>query len=194
VILKSAAAIIILNFTTKVTKKTARKKRRFMSLDNIQLPPALLQELYKTVLVDYKDQSDNISAQENPINILGKNQQKIAIIVDTTEAVFLPDDQFNFLTGILGACKLTIEDVAIINIQRNSDLTYTSLTNELKATKIFLFGPTPAQLGLPITFPHYQVQSYNKQVYLSSPSLALLQNDKAEKTKLWLCLKQIFSI
>src|ERR1700751_3330394 len=107
VILKSAAAIIILNFTTKVTKKTARKKRRFMSLDNIQLPPALLQELYKTTLVAYNDQPVNTPGAENALSVLGNNQQKIVIVVDNKEAVFLPDDQFNFLTGILSACKLT---------------------------------------------------------------------------------------
>jgi hypothetical protein len=165
-----------------------------MSLDHIQLPPAVLQELYKTSLVGYDDQPKNAPVQENTLNTLGNNKKKIAIIVDNNEAVFLPDEEFNFLTGILTACKLTMEDVAIINIQRNNSLTYTKLLNELKAEKIFLFGTTPSQLELPVTFPHYQVQSYNNQVYLSSPSLSILQNDKVEKTKLWLCLKQIFSI
>ena len=165
-----------------------------MSLDHIQLPPAVLQELYKTTLVAYNDQPANAPAPQNGFSVLGNNQQKIVIVVDNKEAVFLPDDQFNFLTGILSACKLTMEDVAILNLQKNNALTYQTIAAELKAEKIFLFGSTPAQIELPVTFPHYQVQSYNKQVYLSSPSLALLQNDKAEKTKLWLCLKQIFSI
>src|ERR1700756_2509557 len=106
VILKSAPAIIILNFTTKVRKKTARKNSRFMPTDTIQLPPVLIQELYRTSLVDYKEQPDNAPAPKKTIAVLGKNGQRIAVIVDTTEAVFLPDDQFNFLTGILSACKL----------------------------------------------------------------------------------------
>jgi hypothetical protein len=165
-----------------------------MSIDTIQLPPVLLQELYKTSLVAYNDQSENTAAPEKAINILGKNQKKIILIVDAAEAVFLPDDQFSFLTGILTACKLSVEDVAIINIQHNPEISYTLLTKELNAEKIFLFGVMPSKIDLPISFPHYQVQSYNKQVYLSVPSLTLLQNDKAEKTKLWLCLKQIFSI
>jgi len=165
-----------------------------MPIDNIQLSPAIVQELYKTSLVDYRDQPESTTPTEKTIQLLGKNLQKIVIVVDTTEAVFLPDDQFSFLTGILSACKLTMEDVAIINIQRNKKLTYTVLTEELKAEKIFLFGTTPEQIELPMSFPNYQVQAYNKQVYLSSPSLALLQNDKTEKTKLWLCLKKIFSI
>jgi hypothetical protein len=131
-----------------------------MSLDNIQLPPAVLQELYRTSLVDYSDHPASVPATEKKINILGKNQKKITIVVDTTEAAFLPDDQFSFLTGILTACKLTVEDVAILNIQRNKELRYTFLTDELKAEKIFLFGTTPSQIELPISFPHYQVQSF----------------------------------
>jgi hypothetical protein len=165
-----------------------------MSLDHIQLPPVLLQELYRTTLVAYNDQPANAPAAENGLSVLGNNQQKIVIVVDNKEAVFLPDDQFNFLTGILSACKLTMEDVAIVNLQKNNGLSYKTIASELKAEKVFLFGSTPAQIELPVAFPHYQVQSYNKQVYLSSPPLDLLQNDKAEKTKLWLCLKQIFSI
>jgi hypothetical protein len=47
---------------------------------------------------------------------------------------------------------------------------------------------------LPLQFPAYQIQKFNNQVYLAAPALHLLAQDKAEKTKLWNCLKQVFSI
>jgi hypothetical protein len=166
-----------------------------MSLDNIQLSPFVLQELFKTSLIgDDTIQQGIASSKKTTLGFLGNNKNKIAIIVDSNEAVYLPDEQLNFLLGILSACKLTMEDVAIININKNKLLSYTSLAKELNAEKVFLFNVDTTQIGLPLQFPHYQVQHYNKQVYLSSPSLAILQNDKIEKTKLWLCLKQIFSI
>jgi hypothetical protein len=166
-----------------------------MSLDNIQLPPFTLQELFKTSLVGEDTiQTGNASTQKTALSILGNNKRHIAIIVDNNEAAYLPDEQLNFLLGILSACKLTMNDVAIINIQKNKSLSYTILSKELNAEKVFLFGVETSQIGLPMQFPHYQVQHYNKQVYLSSPSFSILQNDKIEKTKLWLCLKQIFSI
>ncbi|MEI9935243.1 MAG: hypothetical protein WDM71_10440 [Ferruginibacter sp.] len=165
-----------------------------MSLENIQLPPVVLQELFKTSLIQEDNTQPAIeSSKKTGLTILGNNKKNICILIENNEAVYLPDEQLNFLVGILSACKLTLDDVAIINI-KNKLLLYSTLVNELKAEKIFLFGVDPSKIELPLTFPYYQVQKYNEQEYLSSPSLVLLQNDKTEKTKLWFCLKQIFSI
>ena len=163
-----------------------------MSLDNIQLSPVVLQELFKNTLIGAASEKESASKKAT-LNFLGNNKKRITIIVDNEEVLYLPDEQLNFLLGILSACKLTMEDVAIINIKTNP-VSYTTLGKELKAEKIFLFGVDPSQIELPLQFPFYQVQAYNKQVYLSSPLLNILQENKAEKTKLWLCLKQIFSI
>ena len=68
------------------------------------------------------------------------------------------------------------------------------ISKELSAEKVFVFGVTPGDINLPLSFPHYQVQQFKNQQYLSAPPLIELQHDKAEKTKLWNCLKKIFSI
>ena len=59
---------------------------------------------------------------------------------------------------------------------------------------IFLFGLDVSELALPLQFPHYQVQQFNNQVYLSSASLIELQANKEEKMRLWNCLKKIFAL
>ena len=64
----------------------------------------------------------------------------------------------------------------------------------MKAEKIFLFGLGADALALPLQFPHYQVQQFNNQVYLSSVALNELQANKDEKMKLWNSLKKIFSL
>jgi len=166
-----------------------------MSLDNIQLPPTLIQSLYSKSLYDLKTGepgSDIIAA--GSIGFLGSNQKKIAILVNSAEAIYLPDDELNFLLGILTACKLSMADIALINVSKNPGLAYTDITEQLKAEKVFLFGVDAATLKLPLQFPHYQVQRYNNQVYLTSVSLTGLQKDKEEKMKLWNCLKNIFSL
>ncbi len=165
-----------------------------MSLDNIQLPSIVLQELFKKSLIDSETvQSVTYTKKKEPL-ILGKNKKRITIIVNDDEALYLPDEQLNFLLEILSACNLTLEDVALINIKKDETLSYKIITNDLKAEKIFLFGIEPSKIELPVQFPNYQAQKFNNQLYLSAPLLTKLQNDKAEKTKLWLCLKQIFSI
>ena len=85
-------------------------------------------------------------------------------------------------------------DIALINLAKNPGLAYTTVTEQLKAEKVFLFGLDTTALALPLQFPHYQVQQFNNQVYLSSASLHELQANKEEKMKLWNCLKKIFSL
>ena len=165
-----------------------------MSLDNIQLTPFLIQELYKNCLIEFdaKEQAEK-NLPVSSFNILGNNFRRVIIIVENDETLYLPDDQLNFLLGILSACKLTMEDVAVMNITKNKDVTYKAVELELKAEKIILFGVPAARIELPLEFPMYQIQQYNKQTYITASMLSDIEKDKGEKTKLWNCLKLIFA-
>ena len=166
-----------------------------MSLDNIQLSPILLQELFKHSLVDIKnDQIVETKADVKPFFTLGNNRRRILILVESDETLYLPDDQLSFLLGILAACNLTMEDVAILNIMKNKLVTYKTIADELYSEKLFLFGVNPLRIQLPLDFPNYQIQQFNNQIYLTAPSLSNFKDNKAEKTKLWNCLKQIFEL
>jgi hypothetical protein len=166
-----------------------------MSIDKIQLSPTILQNLYSKSLYDLSADKPTVDdTQPGKIAFLGSNQKKITILVNAAESIYLPDDELNFLLGILTACKLSMADIALVNVSKNENLTYTSITEQLHAEKIFLFGSHVETLELPLQFPHYQIQHYNNQVYLTAASLAEMQKDKAEKMKLWNCLKSIFSL
>jgi len=166
-----------------------------MSLDNIQLPPDIIQSLYGKNLYDLK--TGKPAADTKPtgnISFLGSNQKKICILVSSQDAIYLPDEELSFLMGILTACKLSMADIALVNILKNPGTLYTDIAEQLLAEKVFLFGLNAGNLELPLQFPNYQVQQYNGQVYLSAASLAAMQKDKEEKMKLWNCLKKIFSL
>ena len=166
-----------------------------MSLDNIQIPAIVLQDLFKDSLVDLKtDEHAGDLPSPSQLSFLGTNLQRVVIVVNNSNATYLPDEELNFLLGILSACKLSMADVALLNLSKNKAVNYNMIADELYAEKIFLFGVEPSALQLPLQFPHYQVQKYNSQVYLSSPDLSTLSTDRAEKTKLWNCLKQVFNI
>jgi hypothetical protein len=166
-----------------------------MNIDNIQLTPFLIQELFKNSLIESNNPEPvKKSDAAASFAILGHNRKKIIILVANDETLYLPDEQLNFLLGILSACSLTMEDVAIINTRKNKNITYKAIEHELKGEKVILFGVTPAQINLPIEFPQYQVQAFNSQTYLTAAMLPEIQENKAEKAKLWNCLKQIFSI
>lgn len=166
-----------------------------MSLDNIQLPAIVLQDLYKKSLVDLNNSKPSANdIKKGVLQYLGDNKRNVCIVVADENALYLTDELLNFLQGILGACKLTMADVALVNIAKNSSITYNILQNELQAEVCVLFGITPAQLQLPLTFPLYQIQKFNNQQYLTALPLQQIQQDKAEKGKLWACLKTIFNL
>jgi hypothetical protein len=125
---------------------------------------------------------------------LGSNQKRVAIIVSDENAIYLGDDELNFLLGILAACNLTMADVALINLAKNPSLNYIEITEAVASEKLILFGQGAETVELPLQFPVYQLQNYNNQVYLCAPQLSVLMADKAEKAKLWACLKQLFSL
>jgi DNA polymerase III psi subunit len=164
-----------------------------MSLDNIQLSPFLIGELYKNSLVDTDGKQLNASLlKADELLFLGKNQKNILVMVNEENAVYLPDDDLNFLVDILTACKLSLSDIALINFFKNSKANYNTLMEKFRPAVVLFFGIEPAKLEFPLQFPHYQVQQYNHQVYLSSPSLNELANDKQKKMQLWASLKKLF--
>ena len=166
-----------------------------MSLDHIELPPLVLQQLFTHSLIDLKNEpAPEEKSVAKQFLTLGNNKKHVLILVQSDETLYLPDEQLNFLLGILAACNLTMEDVAILNIKKNPSVTYKSATKELQSEKLILFGIQPGQIELPVNFPAYQIQQYNNQVYLAAPPLSDFHDNKAEKTKLWKCLQQIFNI
>ena len=170
-----------------------------MSLNNIQLQPYLLADLYPNVLIETNSTSIPVSPPEakseaKPFKYLGKNEKKILIMVANAEVPFLPDTELSLLTNILSACKLSLADIAIIN---SYNIEHTELQNsvqQLEAKSVILFGIDPLSIGLPLNFPQFQLQQFDKRIYLYSPALSELEQDKSLKTRLWICLKELFGL
>ena len=166
-----------------------------MGLDNFQLTPFLVGELYKDSLVAIGDQPVMPEKKDAfDIQFLGKNDRQILILVNDEEVIYLKDDDLNFLIGIISACHLSLSDTAVVNLAKNNRLDYTSMMEKFEPSIILFFDIDPATLGFPLQFPHFQLQSYNKQTYLSAPALSTLAGDKALKTQLWTSLRKLFSI
>jgi hypothetical protein len=179
-----------------------------MDLNHINLPAFIIADLYHSSIIDIGETSEKpkpgeIFTEKNPTlaraetivwKYLGENRKNILIIINHNDVVHLPDDELNFLTDILGACKLSIGDVAIVNLNNHPGVSYKELTNHFKSKNVFLFGVEPEIFGLPMSFPHFQLQSFANNSFLFSPFLKELENDKLLKSKLWVCLKRIFGI
>ena len=176
-----------------------------MELNNIELPASVVVELYQnslagpgSILSGPKIAIEAIEVEPETEQVvwksLGDNRKNILIILNSPGAVHIADNELSFLTGVLGACKLNLADVAIVNRHHYPESSYKELTSYFKSRIVFLFDIDPAVFGLPMSFPHYQIQSFAGNSFLFSTSLNNLENDKIEKSKLWICLKRLFNL
>lgn len=163
------------------------------------LPDFILADLYPSslVILDESPTPSIIPKLKNEKFYLGSNGKKITILVNEANAVFLTDHHLDFLTKILGACKLNLGDVAVVNIEQHPML-FTEIKKSLTPTVCLLFNVIAENIQLPFTIPHYQVQQYDNCTFLMAPDLSTYaadnDNAKIEKTKLWVSLKKIFNI
>lgn len=140
----------------------------------------------------------HVVAKERPSKwYLGSNGKRIVILVKEADAVFLNEENLDFLTKILGACKLNMGDIAVVNMIQYTPL-FTEIKAELNPLVCLLFDVTATTIQLPFTIPNYQVQAYNGCQFLIAPPLNSFRGSeeaaKLEKTKLWVSLKKIFNL
>ncbi len=160
--------------------------------ETIKLPVAVLSDLFNNCLVDLKDPvtTSNLPAVEPAETLTGLPVD--TVVVSLAEGKELPSQQLDFLNNIMKACKLEQSDYAIISNKQNDLPDYKAIFNQFKQKQLILFGIDPAAIGLPINFPHFQVQSFQQVRYLAAPKLDTIETDKALKMQLWQCLKQLF--
>jgi hypothetical protein len=176
-----------------------------MSLNDISLNPFVAASLYRSSLIEndtgepvVKVPSDTTAPAvrgaepEKKWKYLGDNKKNILLVVDHSGITHLPDDELEFVTAILSACKLNIGDVAIINRNNYPEYTYKDYARYFNSRVVLLFGIDPVSFGLPVDFPHFQVQGLNNTTFLYSPSMDERNHDKLFKSKLWVCLQKIF--
>ncbi len=165
-----------------------------MSLKNVKLPANLIASLYTAPLVCLQKKENTAPSTPDPLKFLGSNQKHITILVNESNAVFLTDTSLAFLTGILNACKLNMSDVAVINIGQSANNHYTAISSATLPGIMLLFGVSPQEIGLPLSFPHFQIQPFDNTTYVCAPHLANIRDDQSLKAKLWASLKSVFQL
>lgn len=166
-----------------------------MSLDNFQISVGLTTELYKDSLVALDTpQIKRNSLMPQIMNYLGKNLKQILIIVNDSEAVHLNDTDTALLTGILNACKLNFNDVALLNIAQYNDIDFSELQNNFNPKVMIAFGINLKSIAIENHYDHYIISKLKTITFLYASSLTQIGKNVEEKKQLWNCLKSIFSI
>jgi hypothetical protein len=157
-----------------------------MAADEPTIDINALRTLYSNTLYSIDKQEKTPDPETEKIT-----RKKVLILL--REHVLPGDPLYVFLQGILGACRLQMNDVnMVVSFRQDND--HLQLAEMYGASLVIMFGVEAADIRLPVFFPHYQVQGHDGVNYMSSPDLAFIENNKPEKQKLWQSLKKAFSL
>lgn len=168
-----------------------------MSIDDIQLDDYLCQKMFAKTLMDFtkpKSKEANTISQKVPIPSLGENERNILFLVNNDQNKFVNDDEMKLLSGLLTACKISMADIALVNYHHSPEINYKQLIDQFQSKKILIFGINAVDLDLPFTIPFFQIQKFQEQIYMISPSLEDFIDNVELKKELWNSLKKIFLI
>ena len=174
------------------------------------MSPWLLAELYRSSLIDPGEttakvqpgfqiksqipQEEEISIDKDQWKLLGENKKNILIVVRNKGVLPLPENEMRLLNNMLAACKLSMGDVILLDHDFSPLVTYKELLERFNSRVILLFGTEPADLQLPIRFPHFQIQPFANGSFLFIPGLKEIAADEILKSKLWVSLRRLFAI
>ena len=166
-----------------------------MSLDNFQISVGLTTELYRNSLVALDTpQIKSNSLKPQSLNFLGKNQKQILILVNDNEAVHLNDADTVLLTGILNACKLNFNDIALLNLSQLSEIDLALLKDHFNPNVMIAFDINLNSIGIDQYYDNFVINNLKTITFLNATSLSQIGKNVEEKKQLWSCLKSIFSI
>ena len=121
---------------------------------------------------------------------IGDNLKSILILVNELETDILKKEDLLALNKMLAARKLEQKDVAILNIQKNTHLTFQELKDFFGFNKLLLFGINPIDLGISGIVANQICTFQNTQV-LGTWHIKQMQLDEKKKLTFWTEMKKL---
>lgn len=177
-----------------------------MGINHLRLSPELIAALYPETLVVVKESAparDNVEspkpvAEKTPVYpFLGENNRSICFLANYPEEDFLPAEQHEFLKKMLTACKLSLNDIALLNIA-HIPFDLAGLRVQLHPRILFLWGITPLSVGLKSGLPDFNISVIDGISVIPVLSPDAMSGNRPEgtefKQRLWICLKKLFTL
>lgn len=157
-----------------------------MSLDKLKIPGLLVSELFKNQLVDIKKDGDITAPSTDEI-------KDVLIILSEPKAGPIGARSSEITGKILVACKWRMEDTSFINVN-GAPVTWATIKEGGTPRICILFGTDATAIDLPVIFPEFRIQQFDGTKFLQCPSPEQVESDRLLKSKLWLCMKELFNV
>lgn len=119
---------------------------------------------------------------------LGDNNKYFLILIEDKIHTRMNPAHQEMLLKIMGAKKLELRDLAILNINRYPEIKFDALKNFFSCNRVVLFGVTPAQIGLPAAGIN-KASSAGSIKILPTYSLEEMRNNDDKKREFWNVMK-----
>lgn len=185
-----------------------------MSLHKTDIPPAVLADWYGNHLVITKDFHVSVShpaeagmptqkevTQTTPaptdqlpqmqVAYLGRYAKKIVWMVHDPVNKYTGDAEFNLLTSILNACKMSMEDIALVNVA-SGDISFAQIQQQLLPHTLVALGVDTS--FFPVPAPPFSLLTIEGTTVITGEGLATLLGNREYKAKLWQLLKNHFRL
>lgn len=162
-----------------------------MSLKGIDLDPFLLAGLYNHPIIA-ETQAPPATNQPSPVPSLGNNRQNILLLIHNPDEPYLNDELFDMLVKIIGACKLGLNDVALVNTFNTGGADWFHLKIQFNPHRIICFGNSFPE----ITAGKKPNQPWNEENchFLMADTLEAISKNVKLKTLFWKSLQQFFQL
>ncbi len=114
-------------------------------------------------------------------------KQKVIILVNSLNTV-----DSELLGKILGAVKLDLQSVDVIELDKNKEINLSQIFTQKSANQVVIFGIDSSKVGLDVKLTPYQILEKQGIKFIYSDSLSDIQNDIPKKKALWGGLKEMF--
>ncbi|MFM6975556.1 MAG: hypothetical protein ACKOW2_01750 [Sphingobacteriaceae bacterium] len=118
----------------------------------------------------------------------GENNRFFLLLVDEPGHKYLEPANQEMLAKILQAKGMEFKDVAVLNINRYSEVQFADLKSFFSCSRICIFGVSPQQLGLP-SLPSNEAGNYEEVKMLATFSLTEMQHTQHKKVAFWNAMK-----
>jgi DNA polymerase III psi subunit len=114
-------------------------------------------------------------------------KQKVIVLVNK-----LVSTDSELLGKILGAVKLDLQSVDVIELDKNQDVNLSQIFIQKSVNQLITFGIDLSKVNLDVKLIPYQILEKQGVKFIYSDSLSDIQNDIPKKKALWGSLKGIF--
>lgn len=155
-------------------------------LDQVVLSSELCERLYKTGIVNLEPP---VKKADPSIPMEGGNHKHVLFVYDAR----LKREDEELLNNLLKACRLELNDVALINF-REQEISIEEILNRLEIEKAVLFGIPALSIKLPLEDAEEKLLKLDDRLFLKTAPLGALHRNVEKKKALWVALKKMFDL